>query len=280
MINFFHIERNDDEMQLKEVQKQTGLSEKAIRYYEHQNLIQVEKNNGRKIYDDSTIHRLRQIKWLREHECSIHEIQELFEQGTIDELLQEKRKEIDQSMIQLYQKKLELLQVMQTKAIPEAKPRSNTNLKASYMMIVNMDRFMGWLNVFLFIVAFLLCFLLCFLIKEYELFLPIILVLMLLCVLLYKSKLEPALDFIKSSNDSAISLVEVIIRCLLDFTAHLGISWITLNNGRNLYHKLMDIGTLDILDICLVLIGTAPLCMILFWSISHHFQYRAYFHRS
>lgn len=111
---------------------------------------------------------------------------------------------------------------MQTKEIPEAKPRSNTNLKASYMMVVKMNQFMGWLNVFLFVVAFLLCFLL----KEYELFLSIILVFMLLCVLLYKSKLEPTLDFIKNSNDIAISLVEVIIRSIMNFTAHLGISWV------------------------------------------------------
>lgn len=274
MLHFSYPRGVDDEMQLKEVRKQTGLSEKAIRYYEHQNLIHIEKNNGRKTYDDPTIHRLKQIKWLREHECSIHEIQELFEQSTIDELLQEKLEEVDQSMIQLYQKKLELLQAMQTKEIPEAKPRSNTNLKASYMMVVNMDQFMGWLNVFLFVVAFLLCFLL----KEYELFLPIILVLMLLCIFLYKSKLEPALDFIKSSNDFAISLVEVIIRSAVNFTAHLGISWIALNNSLTIYHKLMNTGELDFLGVCFMLIGIAPSCMILLWSILHNFQYRTYYH--
>lgn len=109
MLHFSYPRGVDDEMQLKEAQKQTGLSEKAIRYYEHQDLIHVEKNNGRKIYDDITIHRLKQIKWLREHECSIHEIQQIFEQGAMDELLQEKLNEIDSSMIQLYQKKLELL---------------------------------------------------------------------------------------------------------------------------------------------------------------------------
>lgn len=274
MLHFSYPRGVDDEMQLKEVRKQTGLSEKAIRYYEHQDLIHVEKNNGRKIYDDSTIHRLRQIKWLREHECSIHEIQELFEQDTIDELLQEKLEEVDQSMIQLYQKKFELLQVMQTKEIPEAKPRSNTNLKASYMMVVKMNQFMGWLNVFLFVVAFLLCFLL----KEYELFLSIILVFMLLCVLLYKSKLEPTLDFIKNSNDIAISLVEVIIRSIMNFTAHLGISWVALNNSLTIYHKLMNTGELDFLGVCLMLIGIAPSCMILLWSVLHNFQYRTYYH--
>lgn len=163
---------------------------------------------------------------------------------------------------------------MQTKEIPEAKPRSNTNLKASYMMVVNMDQFMGWLNVFLFVVAFLLCFLL----KEYELFLSIILVFMLLCVLLYKSKLEPTLDFIKNSNDIAISLVEVIIRSIMNFTAHLGISWVALNNSLTIYQKLMNTGELDFLGICLMLIGIAPSCMILLWSILHNFQYRTYYH--
>lgn len=99
MLHFSYPRGVDDEMQLKEVRKHTGLSEKAIRYYEHQNLIHIEKNNGRKTYDDPTIHRLKQIKWLREHECSIHEIQQLFEQGVMYELLQEKLNEIDSSMI-------------------------------------------------------------------------------------------------------------------------------------------------------------------------------------
>lgn len=274
MLHFSYPRGVDDEMQLKEVRKQTGLSEKAIRYYEHQNLIHVEKNNGRKIYDDSTIHRLRQIKWLREHECSIHEIQELFEQSTIDELLQEKLEEVDQSMIQLYQKKLELLQVMQTKEIPEAKPRSNTNLKASYMMVVNMDQFMGWLNVCLFILAFFICFHL----KNYELILPIILGLMMLCTFLYKSILEPTLECMKNYQAVAISLKEVLIRSLLNFTSHLGITWIAIFNSLNILNKVITTGKLEFLDFCLIVIGIIPSCVILFWSISHNFQYRAYFH--
>ncbi|MFA9378421.1 MAG: MerR family transcriptional regulator [Lachnotalea sp.] len=62
-------------MQIKEVEEQTGLTRKSIRYYEDSGLINVEKmKNGYKNYKERDIEILKKIKQLRLLDFSIQEI--------------------------------------------------------------------------------------------------------------------------------------------------------------------------------------------------------------
>lgn len=66
-------------MQLKEVEKLTGLSTKAIRLYEEKGLIQVSRNanNLYRHYTENHVNELRKIKVLRYFNFSLQEIKEL-----------------------------------------------------------------------------------------------------------------------------------------------------------------------------------------------------------
>ncbi len=66
-------------MQIKDVEKLTGLTAKSIRYYESRNLIAVERNeeNSYRNYTDADITRLRWIKMFRYLGFSIEEIEKL-----------------------------------------------------------------------------------------------------------------------------------------------------------------------------------------------------------
>lgn len=84
-------------MIINEVQKQTGLSKKAIRLYEEKGLIKVERSeNGYRDYSDKNIENLSKIKLLRMAGVSISDIKLLFGNFiTIDELLTKREKEIE-----------------------------------------------------------------------------------------------------------------------------------------------------------------------------------------
>ncbi len=84
-------------MIINEVQKQTGLSKKAIRLYEEKGLIKVERSeNGYRDYSDENIESLSKIKLLRMAGVSISDIKLLFSNLiTIDELLEKREKEIE-----------------------------------------------------------------------------------------------------------------------------------------------------------------------------------------
>ncbi|MEE0946206.1 MAG: FGGY family carbohydrate kinase [Acutalibacteraceae bacterium] len=84
-------------MIINEVQKQTGLSKKAIRLYEEKGLIKVSRSeNGYRDYSEDNIENLNKIKLLRMAGVSISDIKLLFGNFiTIDELLAKREKEIE-----------------------------------------------------------------------------------------------------------------------------------------------------------------------------------------
>lgn len=81
-------------MTIKEVEKQTGLTAKSIRYYESKNLITVERNaeNSYRSYSEKEVNRLKQIKLFRYLDFSIEEIGRLLDEkeGKVKEALREK----------------------------------------------------------------------------------------------------------------------------------------------------------------------------------------------
>lgn len=69
-------------MQIRDVEKLSGLPAKTIRYYEQQGLIDVARNseNNYRDYDEQNVRELRKIKIFRYLDFSLKEIQELFTQ--------------------------------------------------------------------------------------------------------------------------------------------------------------------------------------------------------
>ncbi|HFU4189392.1 TPA: MerR family transcriptional regulator [Streptococcus suis] len=87
-------------MQVKDVEKLTGLSTKAIRLYEEKGLIEVARNplNDYRDYSEENVQQLRLIKLLRYFEFSLAEIQGLLtlSEEELQSALREKQQEINQ----------------------------------------------------------------------------------------------------------------------------------------------------------------------------------------
>lgn len=70
-------------MQIKDVEKLTGLTAKSIRYYESKGLLIVERKEGNayRDYTEENVHRLKEIKLLRWLDFTVEEIKQIFEGG-------------------------------------------------------------------------------------------------------------------------------------------------------------------------------------------------------
>ena len=66
-------------MFINEVEHLVGLSKKSIRYYEENGLLNPKRNteNSYRIYDDKDIEKLKVIKFLRELDVPVKELQQL-----------------------------------------------------------------------------------------------------------------------------------------------------------------------------------------------------------
>ena len=81
-------------MTIKEVEKQTGLTAKSIRYYENKGLLTVERNEGNdyRSYSEVEVNRLKRIKLLRYLEFSVEEVKALLdmEAKEVEKVLEQK----------------------------------------------------------------------------------------------------------------------------------------------------------------------------------------------
>ncbi|MGU8056400.1 MerR family transcriptional regulator [Streptococcus suis] len=95
-------------MQVKDVEKLTGLSTKAIRLYEEKGLIEVARNplNDYRDYSEENVQQLRLIKLLRYFEFSLAEIQGLLtlSEEELQSALREKKRGINQQAEELTDK--------------------------------------------------------------------------------------------------------------------------------------------------------------------------------
>lgn len=88
-------------MRIQEVIKTTGLSKKALQYYEDKGLIEVQKDSsGYREYDELNLKRLWEIKVLRELDFSIIEIESILHNVQREQIFQEHFNEIDKRMAQ------------------------------------------------------------------------------------------------------------------------------------------------------------------------------------
>lgn len=95
-------------MQVKDVEKLTGLSTKAIRLYEEKGLIEVVRNplNDYRDYSEENVRQLRLIKLLRYFEFSLAEIKDLLAlpEEDLQSVLREKKRGINQQAEELTDK--------------------------------------------------------------------------------------------------------------------------------------------------------------------------------
>lgn len=90
-----------------EVQKRTGLTRKAIEYYENKGLIKPEKNiNGYRIYSEKNVDDLLKISIYRNLDLSVSEIQEILnsDNNVFDSIIRKKEQQLEYE-----NKKIELL---------------------------------------------------------------------------------------------------------------------------------------------------------------------------
>lgn len=96
-------------MQIKEVEKQTGLTAKSIRHYEAKGLLSVERNeeNSYRNYTEENVHQLKRIKIFRYLGFSIEEIQKLQEKDItfVKGALEEKAEEYSEMEIECNKKR-------------------------------------------------------------------------------------------------------------------------------------------------------------------------------
>ncbi|HEM6265458.1 TPA: MerR family transcriptional regulator [Streptococcus suis] len=95
-------------MQVKDVEKLTGLSTKAIRLYEEKGLIEVARNplNDYRNYSEENVRQLRLIKLLRYFEFSLAEITDLLSlsEEDLQSALREKKRGINKQTVELTDK--------------------------------------------------------------------------------------------------------------------------------------------------------------------------------
>lgn len=104
-------------MKLKEAMQETGLTQKAIRYYEQQGLIQpIKQANGYKEYDTHTIQQLHYIKAFRDLQFSMAEVQILLNQEEQKQIvLLDKIRACDEQILKLDTMKTQIREILEKK---------------------------------------------------------------------------------------------------------------------------------------------------------------------
>lgn len=144
-------------MLLKEAMKETGLSKKAIQYYEEQGLVKPKKlENKYRDYDATCIETLRYIRTLRTLGLNMEKIKRILTQGEYaPQIYEEMIHKIDEDTSVLQKRKQALHNLMEHKDVDIQDVESKT-LEAPYIYIYQTNHFLGLLYCLAFIMALLL----------------------------------------------------------------------------------------------------------------------------
>src|SRR5690625_3497384 len=148
-------------MQIKDVEKKTGLTKRAIRYYEQQGLITTTRGKNRyKIYRKETLETLLNIKRLRILGVSVKEINMMISGENVEDIILKKLEENEQTLKKAYGVKQILNKMLQGEKIEhiDADRLLLEEKKKSYMYIRHHNFIFGLLNVFIFIFIHLFMF--------------------------------------------------------------------------------------------------------------------------
>ncbi|RDU23613.1 MerR family transcriptional regulator [Anaerosacchariphilus polymeriproducens] len=142
-------------MQIKEVENKTGLTKKAIRYYEENGLIvTAKKENGYKEYEEKTIERLIEIKRLRLLDFTVSEIKEYFMEDNKNNLISSKIHEQEEKQQRVYAIKQILEKMLEGKSIDHIDVEKNllAEKKRKYLYIRKNNLAFGFFNLAMYII--------------------------------------------------------------------------------------------------------------------------------
>lgn len=151
-------------MKLKEAMQETGLTQKAIRYYEQQGLIQpIKQANGYKEYDTHTIQQLHYIKAFRDLQFSMAEVQILLNQEEQKQkVLLDKIRACEEQILRLDTMKTQLREILEKKekSLCVINTKQGT-LRTQYILITEPYAFFKKFHLVILTISILLVFL-CF----------------------------------------------------------------------------------------------------------------------
>src|SRR5690625_3403617 len=148
-------------MQIKEVEQKTGLTRRAIRYYEQQGLISTTRGTNRyKIYSEETVDTLLYVKQLRLLDFSVKEIKSILVEKNVEAIILEKLEENEERLKKAYGVKRILNKMLHGERVEtiDVDRLLLEEKKKSYMYIRYHNFIFGLLNVFVFIVIHLFMF--------------------------------------------------------------------------------------------------------------------------
>ncbi|MBU9719893.1 MULTISPECIES: MerR family transcriptional regulator [Bacillaceae] len=148
-------------MQIKDVEKRTGLTKKAIRYYEEAGLIQTERKENRyKEYSEDTVDTLLHVKQLRLLDFSIEEIKLIFSEENHEDIIYEKMKQNEEKLKQAYGVKKVLEKVLDGESVRalDVEQLLLDEKKQTYTYIRNNNLLFGLINVLAFVAIYMFFF--------------------------------------------------------------------------------------------------------------------------
>ncbi|MBU9714798.1 MerR family transcriptional regulator [Evansella tamaricis] len=148
-------------MQIKDVERQTGLTKKAIRYYEDCGLILTERKENRyKEYSETTVEKLLQIKRLRLLEFSVEEIKRIFSDENHEAIILKKLNENESKLKQAYGVKQVLEKMLEGKSIDTLDVESLiiAEKQQTYMYLRSNHLLFGLCNVMAFVAIYFFLF--------------------------------------------------------------------------------------------------------------------------
>lgn len=145
-------------MQIKDVEEKTGLTKKAIRYYEECGLVvTARKENGYKDYGEETLQQLMKIKQLRLMEFSIEEIKAYFAEEDCQAVILKKLAKNEEQLKQSYAIKQILERMLEGELLQTMDVEKNLwkEKKKKYMYIQCNNFMYGIINLLVFIGVYL-----------------------------------------------------------------------------------------------------------------------------
>ena len=148
-------------MQIKEVEVTTGLTKKAIRYYEECGLIKIsKKENGYKEYNEENINTLLLIKKYRLLDFSVEDIRKYMNNEDCREVIGEKLAKNEEKILQAHQVKQILDKMLGGEKIEDMDVEKELleEKKKGYMYIKNNNMLFGIMNLIVFICVYIVVF--------------------------------------------------------------------------------------------------------------------------
>lgn len=143
-------------MLLKEVMQVTGLSKKAIQYYEEKGLIQPKRlANGYRDYDEVCIKKLQEISVLRSLDFDVPDILKILTMDYVDDVYDRAKHYVDEKTNQLQLQKYAITELQKSQSIAHVEKLLQQDVSYPYFYTHQLHYLYGTGNLIMLLVAFL-----------------------------------------------------------------------------------------------------------------------------